>query len=182
MANGLSAEEQAAQIDIINETSASNKSAIEKKAAKEKAELEYKGAMTSWGVNLAMAAATAPMAILNAFTAGIKFGPITAGIFTGLASATSLLQIAAITASKPQRPSFAVGTTDVPHDMVANIHKDEMIVPATFADGIRKGEVSLGAGGGGGQSPVYLDGDLVGKWIFNAQKDGRLNTAQVSIV
>jgi len=45
-------------------------------------------------------------------------------------------------------PSFAVGTPRVPHDMVARIHKDEMIVPAREADGLRRG-------GGGGVTQVF---------------------------
>jgi hypothetical protein len=42
--------------------------------------------------------------------------------------------------------SFAVGTTSVPHDMVAQIHKGEMIIPAGPAGQIRAG--------GGAQSPT----------------------------
>lgn len=34
-------------------------------------------------------------------------------------------------------PSFDVGTLDVPNDMLAQVHKGEVIVPATFADGVR---------------------------------------------
>ena len=41
--------------------------------------------------------------------------------------------------------SFAVGTPDVPYDMLANIHKNEMIVPATFSEGVRKGDVQIGS-------------------------------------
>lgn len=37
-------------------------------------------------------------------------------------------------------PSFAVGTSRVPHDMVAQIHKDEMIIPARQADAMRSGK------------------------------------------
>lgn len=37
-------------------------------------------------------------------------------------------------------PSFAVGTSRVPRDMVAQIHKDEMVIPARQADAIRNGE------------------------------------------
>lgn len=40
-------------------------------------------------------------------------------------------------------PSFAVGTSRVPRDMVAQIHKDEMIIPAREANALR-----AGAGGG----------------------------------
>lgn len=39
---------------------------------------------------------------------------------------------------------FAVGTTNVPQDMPAYIHKNEMIVPSSFSEGIRDGDLSLG--------------------------------------
>lgn len=45
--------------------------------------------------------------------------------------------------------SFAVGTPSVPSDMVAQVHKGETIVPSTFAEGIRKGEMTLGGPGAG---------------------------------
>lgn len=45
--------------------------------------------------------------------------------------------------------SFAVGTSNVPHDMVANIHKGEMIIPAAHAAAIR-------AGGGGSGATVNM--------------------------
>ncbi len=35
-------------------------------------------------------------------------------------------------------PSFDVGSVYVPEDMLANIHKGEMIIPAGFADGVRE--------------------------------------------
>ncbi|WP_378955673.1 phage tail tape measure protein [Pelosinus sp. sgz500959] len=44
-------------------------------------------------------------------------------------------------------PSFDVGTLDVPHDMLAQIHKGEVIVPAPFADGVR-GMISGSSGNG----------------------------------
>ena len=42
-------------------------------------------------------------------------------------------------------PTFAVGTPNVPRDMLANIHRGEMIVPATFSEGVRNGSVTLGS-------------------------------------
>lgn len=56
----------------------------------------------------------------------------------------SLVQFAATHLS-----SFAVGTNYVPHDMVANIHKGEMIVPSGVASEIR-------SGGGGGAPTVNM--------------------------
>ena len=37
--------------------------------------------------------------------------------------------------------SFAVGADNIPHDMVAQIHKGEMIVPAAGAEAIRSGKL-----------------------------------------
>lgn len=39
--------------------------------------------------------------------------------------------------------SYAVGTNRVPHDMVAQIHKDEMIVPATQSENLRRQGVTI---------------------------------------
>lgn len=41
--------------------------------------------------------------------------------------------------------SFDVGTVGVPHDMMAQVHKDEIIIPQTFSDGLRSGDLQLGA-------------------------------------
>lgn len=40
--------------------------------------------------------------------------------------------------------SFAVGTTNVPKDMVAKIHQGEIITPKTYSDGIRNGDLMMG--------------------------------------
>jgi len=41
---------------------------------------------------------------------------------------------------------FATGTSNVPYDMTAQIHQGEGIVPATFMDSIRSGELALTGG------------------------------------
>ena len=41
-------------------------------------------------------------------------------------------------------PSFAVGTTSVPRDMIAQIHQGEAILPKTFNEGIQSGSLTLG--------------------------------------
>lgn len=56
---------------------------------------------------------------------------------------------------------FDTGSTFVPQDMPAMVHKGETIVPRTFADGIRSGELALvgrnsQGGATGGCSPVYV--------------------------
>lgn len=41
---------------------------------------------------------------------------------------------------------FAVGTPEIPRDMTATVHQGEMIVPATFSDAIRSGDLTLSGG------------------------------------
>lgn len=42
--------------------------------------------------------------------------------------------------------SFAVGTPSIPYDMTAQLHKGEGVIPATFMDSIRSGELALSGG------------------------------------
>jgi hypothetical protein len=48
-----------------------------------------------------------------------------------------------------------VGAVELPHDMPGVVHKGEMIVPATFAEGIRSGKLTLGSGASSGKTEVY---------------------------
>lgn len=62
---------------------------------------------------------------------------------------------------------FDVGTPFVPNDMPAMVHKGETIIPRTFADGIRSGELALvgrnnSAGGSGSASPIYVTVNIGG--------------------
>ena len=77
---------------------------------------------------------------------------------------------AAIAETKPQRPSFAVGTFDgLPSDTEAILHKSEMVVPATFSESIRRGDAvlgtpdSLGVGSGEMSVNVILDSKVLAK-------------------
>jgi hypothetical protein len=70
-------------------------------------------------------------------------------------------------------PSFDVGTTSVPRDMVAQIHKGEMIVPANFADGLRRGDVALGGQGGGAPSARGTLVDLDSRVLDTLRRHGR---------
>lgn len=65
-------------------------------------------------------------------------------ILAGIEAAAGAIQIATIASQK-----FAVGTPNVPSDMTAQIHRGETIIPTTFAESIRRGELSLSGGGGG---------------------------------
>lgn len=52
---------------------------------------------------------------------------------------------------------FAVGTPTVPRDMFTQVHKGETIIPETFADSIRRGDLSLSGPGGGGQGGIQIN-------------------------
>jgi hypothetical protein len=52
--------------------------------------------------------------------------------------------------------SMATGTMNVPKDMLANIHAGEMVVPRTFADGIR----SQMSGGGRGGDTTHMNSSI----------------------
>ena len=82
-------------------------------------------------------------ALINGFLAvskAIASAPFPANIPSiAFAVSQSAAQVAGI-----QAQSFAVGATNIPQDQLANIHAGEMIIPKTFAEGIRAGDVSLG--------------------------------------
>lgn len=69
-----------------------------------------------------------------------------------LVAAAGAVQIGTIASQ-----SFAVGTPKIPHDMTAQVHKNEMIIPATFSDAIRSGDLSLSGSGNGGGSGITID-------------------------
>ncbi len=61
--------------------------------------------------------------------------------------------------------SFRHGTADLPNDMVAQVHRGEIIVPKTFSDAIRQGDLTLGGSGpstpGGGGIHIDLSGSTI---------------------
>ena len=60
-----------------------------------------------------------------------------------------------------------VGTISVPQDMPAIVHQGETIIPRTFAEGIRSGELSLVGGKGSASSgqPVYISISVAGSVV-----------------
>ncbi|WP_304225415.1 hypothetical protein [Gracilinema caldarium] len=51
--------------------------------------------------------------------------------------------------------SWDVGAVELPRDMPGIVHKGEMIVPATIAEGIRSGKLTLGSGASSGKTEYY---------------------------
>ena len=55
-----------------------------------------------------------------------------------------------------------VGSYNIPQDQIGMVHKGEIIVPKTFAEGIRKGELSLGSGSQSSQSSIVVTLNVAG--------------------
>ena len=70
-------------------------------------------------------------------TGPLAFGMATAAtVPVALFGATQIAEIA--------KNSFAVGSPFIEQDQLANIHKGEIIIPKTFSDGLRDGDLMLG--------------------------------------
>lgn len=63
--------------------------------------------------------------------------------------------------------SWDVGTPNIPFDHLAMVHQGETIIPRTFAEGIRSGELSLVGGKGSASSgqPVYISISVAGSVV-----------------
>lgn len=99
-----------------------------------------------------------------------------AGVFAflspvmGPAAAGPAAASEAVVAAQAALPSFAVGAWNLPSDMIAKVHKGEMIVPAGPADALRNG--------GGGSVTIYaMDARSVAAW---AHDNAGVLTAAVS--
>lgn len=74
--------------------------------------------------------------------AGIPIvGPVLGAAAAAVAIAFGLEQVAKINGVQ-----FALGTDYIPRDMSATVHQGEIIVPRTFADSLRAGDLALGSG------------------------------------
>lgn len=121
-------------------------SALQAAAAENK-----KYAVAAQAVAIGMAIMNTAEGITNIWAKWGAFPPVAAAL-TAILTAATAIQIATIS-----KQSFAVGSPNVPSDMTAQIHKGETIIPATFADAIRKGDLSLGGPGGGGSGDIQIN-------------------------
>lgn len=80
--------------------------------------------------------------------------------------------------------SFDVGTPSVPADQLAVVHRGEMIIPGSFADAIRRGELTLSAGNSNPQPiivQVYLDGRMVAEQVGRRMYDNLRQISRASL-
>jgi len=101
-------------------------------------------------------------------------GPYLAGIAAAAAVVAGLENVANIAGVQ-----LAVGTGYVPKDMQATIHEGEMVVPRTFSEAIRSGDISLSGGNVDNSSAnnssisvvVQVSGDIIGDTSTNLAKN-----------
>jgi hypothetical protein len=82
----------------------------------------------------------------GAVTAGTALNQVVTGLTTAATTAgdQEIVTALAIETAVPKPLGLAVGSWNIPGDMVAQIHKGEMIIPADYADRLRAGGGSLG--------------------------------------
>ncbi|MEA1980020.1 MAG: hypothetical protein U9N54_03490, partial [candidate division Zixibacteria bacterium] len=93
----------------IEEKYRKQKEEAEEVYRKKRAQAEYKAALTGWKLQISMAAAQVPLAILNAIAAGSKFGPWGMAAYAAAAATAAGIQLAAIKESKPVAPTAETG-------------------------------------------------------------------------
>jgi len=141
---------------------------LEKKKQKE----QVKNAKFQKKIALMQAFVDVPAAVMATFRnmGGWPWGIVPAAIMSGIGA----VKINAI--KNTPIPSYDVGNFDIPRDHVANVHKGEIITPATMSEQIRSGKAVLATpdyfnknGGAGGVSnftfnipvSVEIDGEEI---------------------
>lgn len=102
------AQETGNEESVLEAQNALKKAQIEEKYAKKKAEIEYEGSMMVWNIQRLQAIASAALAVMNAFAAGAKFGPIVAKAYAVTAGVIGAIQVAAVQAARPVK-SYQTG-------------------------------------------------------------------------
>jgi len=159
----ISEEQKTAKLKALDEKRARDEKAVQEKADKEKRKLARDSAIMQKKLAIADVLINTPAAALQTFRAiAMPHQPWTVPLAYIAAGATAAFGAAKLKLiNETPLPSYAVGTWAVPSDMTAQIHKDEMIIPKTFSDSVRKGEASIGSGGGG--ITIIVQGSIIDK-------------------
>ena len=112
---------------------------MKKSLAREESAMKAK----AWQADKESKKSSAIMNGANAFISALSLPFPFNWIQSGLVGINTGVQVGLI--EKQSMPSFAVGTANVPGDMTAQIHQGEAIIPKTFAESIRAGEMTLGS-------------------------------------
>jgi len=168
-------------LDIEEKRRALAKAKIEEKYLKKKAKLEYDGAIATWKIQKALAAAQVPLAILNAISAGWKFGPIGAAAYGAAAAIASGIQYAAVSAAKPVKPATAqtgLSNYTVP-DMSAykNDRAPVMASPGEEVNITPRGENA----GGKTEYNFFIGKDVLYRFVQQGINTGAINVSDRNI-
>lgn len=187
----LKAAEETGDKEVIAEKrKALEKAKIEEKYAKKRAQLEYEMAVRGWELQVAIATATVPMAILNAYTgaqAATILNPTLSGwyppLMAGLAAVAAGAQLAAVIASQPAPPKFeqggiVPGSSYTGDNMLARVNSGEMILNQQQQSQL----FNMANGGGGGYRQIPpMSADSLWKLIFEASQSGDLFIAERAV-
>jgi len=148
---------------------------------KKKAEIEYKTALSSWLIQLAMTIAQSIQAAMNAYSSTAAIPIIGPALAPGAAIAASVfggIQVAAVGAAKPKPPKYQYGGIvegeRYQGDQVsARLNSGEMVL--TRDQQARLFDVANGGGGGGITRiivPVNIDGKKVAETVAEYYNGG----------
>jgi len=120
---------------------------------------------------------------MAAFTGMTTIIPGPAGVAAGVAAAALVTAYGVEKLAIASGASFAVGTPNIPSDQLANVHKGEMIVPATFSDAIRSGDLTLGGGNiANNDNGVYAPITNINISFEGAQFVGTMNDEDITSI
>jgi hypothetical protein len=156
---------------------------IQERYARERAQIEYEFAKEAHGLQVAQAIASGLLAAINSFASASLFGgPIAGAIAAGLAAVFTGLQVAALEKAAPKPPAFADGGIVMPQNggivgQIAEAGQPEVIFPL---DKLNSFLSSTGGGGSGSGDDgmmhvtVQLDSKPILDKIFPATRNGRV--------
>jgi len=101
----------------IREQYAADQAALEAQYVRDKAHLEYEGALSSWKIQLVMTIAQAFQAALNAYTSTVAIpliGPALAPAAAAVAAAFGAIQVGLVSKTRPEPPAFQTGGIVLP--------------------------------------------------------------------
>lgn len=147
---------------------------------KKVAKAEYEGALTAWELQRQLAVVQAAVTILNAISAGSKFGLIGMATFGAAAAIAAGIQVAAIQAAKPTPPKFAnggivPGSSFTGDNVLARVNSGEVILNAAQQNNL------AGQLNGYSQLPPMSKESLF-DLMFKASQDGNLFISNRAVV